>query len=193
MWSTSPNQGVCSCFGFFTHSLTDTGTADNTGESWHTVQCCPPSLLPAVPCNTPYCVPFRAFVFADNSWGLMQLHWKLKEGIGSPTSCNWKHFIWLHFFFPQQSVPRAWALVVWWLTLLARVSWYWDSFFCFTTDFLCPWESRLIYYSLNTAEKTMLFFLSKGAGRTTLLSLRGERVVLRHPDRQKNGTFQTEW
>lgn len=154
-----------------------------------TLQCCPQSPLLAVLCYTPCSVSFRAFVFAVSQFtrshaallGSKGRHWKSHQFQFEALS--------LTFFFPQQSVPRAWALVVWWLTLLSRVSWYRDSFFCFTTDFLCPWESHLIYHSLNTTEKMMLFFLSKSIRRTILLPLRGECIALCHLDRQKNGTF----
>lgn len=136
---------------------------DKTRESWNTGQCCPPSPFLAVPCNSSDCVSFRAFVFAVRQF--MRSHAALLKSKGR----DWKShqfqfetFSLTLCFFLQQSVPQAWALVVWWLTLLSRVSWYWDSFFCFTTDFLCPWESHLIYCSLNTTEKTMLFFLRKG-------------------------------
>lgn len=173
--------------------------ADSTPESWHNF-CCPDSPFLAVPAHTR---PSPAtlltvypsellFLRSGDARGPVQLCWGVTvEGIGSPTSFDLKHSAWR--FFPQQSVPQAWALVVWWLTLLSRVSWYWDSFFCFTTNFLCPWESHLIYYSLNTTEKTMLFFLSTGVVRTVLLPLRGECMAPWHLDRQKNGTFKTLW
>lgn len=172
--------------------------AGSTPESWHNMQCHPDSPFLAVPAHTR---PSPAtlltvypsellFLRSGDARGPVQLCWGATvEGIGSPTSFSLKHSAWL--FFPQQSVPQAWALVVWWLTLLSRVSWYWDSFFCFTTDFLCPWESHLIYYSLNTTEKTRLFFLSTGVMKTVLLHLRGECMAPWHLERQKNGTFKT--
>lgn len=170
--------------------------ADSTPESWHNMQCCPESPLLAVPAHTRHSpvTPLTTypsellFLQSADARGPMQLCWGVTvEGIGSPTSFNLKHLAWP--FFLQQSEPQDWALVVWWLTLLSRVSWCWDSFLCFTTDFLCPWESHLIYYSLNTTEKMMLFFLSKGVLRTVLSPLRGVHMAPWHLDRQKNGTF----
>lgn len=132
------------------------------------------------------------FLQSANAWGPVQLCWGVTvERIGSPTTFNLKHLVWL--FFSQQSVPQAWALVVWWLTLLSRVSWYWDSVFCLTTDFLCPSESHLSYHSLHSTAKKMLFFLSRGVMRTVLLPLRGEGMVPWRFDRRKNGIFLTHW
>lgn len=159
------------------------------------MECCPETPLLAQMWQSPM-TPLTMYpsellcLRSADAWGPMQLCWGVSvEGTGSPTSFHLKHLAWL-FFFPHQNVPQAWALVVSWLTLLSRVSWYWDSFFCFTTDFLHPWESHLIYYSLNTTDKRTLFFLSKGVVRTVLLPLRGQCVALWHLDRQKTRTFK---
>lgn len=127
-------------------------------ELWHNMQCCQesplpccPSLQEAVPCNTACHVSLRYLVLVSQCTrscaALLEINcgrdWKLHQ---------FQFGTFISTFFP--SANCASDLVVWMIP---------GFLFCFTTEFLYCWESDLIYYSLNTTEKAMQLFLSKGA------------------------------